>query len=212
MDSAKAKHIFLFFLNDYFKDLLESVDRINSASKSRQLIAELHAALNSAAERTLPTVVGRGDAADKRLATSGTDFHYRSVPLVEAGPDELIAMLAMDVAELPASYVASIKKTLEFAPEPLEPVRVLCFVLTKNQRAGAFQRTMMIAARTSAGSLVATPWPLRWRVGDEGGGDSLQGIDPKDEDDRLNYLLYLVINQDGATMRGAERSPGKPVH
>lgn len=59
MDSTRAKHIFRFFLTDYFKDLLESVDRIDSSSKSRQLIAELHTALNSAAERTLPTRTSR---------------------------------------------------------------------------------------------------------------------------------------------------------
>lgn len=213
MDSAKAKHIFLFSLNDYFKDLLESVERINRASKSRQSIAELQAALNSAAERALPIVVPRGDVADKRLATSGTDFYYRSVPLVEGGPDELVAMLAMDVAELPASYAVSIKESLKFAPEPLEAVRVLCFVLTKNQRTSAFQRTAMIAARTATGSLVAFPWPIHWRVGDQVVGDSLRGLNPADEeDDRLNYLLYLVINQDGAIMHGTGQTPGKPLH
>lgn len=210
MDSVKAKHIFLFFLNDFFKDLLTSVDRINSASKSRQLIAELHTALKSAAERALPTVVARGDAADKHLTTPGTDLYYRSVALVEGGADELVAMLAMDVAELPASYIASVKAALGSAPEPLEPVRVLCFVLTKDQRAGAFQKTMMIAARTANGALVATPWPLQWRVGNEVLGDSLQN--PEDEDDRLNYLLYLVLHQDGATMHGAGRSAGRPLH
>ena len=212
MDSTRAKQIFQFFLTGHFKDLLESVDRINSSSKSRQLIAELHTALNSAAERTLPTVVARGEAADKRLATPGTDFHYRSVPLMEGGPDELVAMLAMDVAELPASYASSIRTTLASSPEPLDPVRVISFVLTKEQRAGSFQRTMMIAARTATGSLVAVPWPLQWKVGDKVVGDSFQGVDPGVEEDRLNYLLYLVIDQDGATMRGAKRSPAKPLH
>lgn len=212
MDSVNVKHIFLFSLNDYFKDLLESVERINRASKSWQMIAELQAALNSAAERALPIVVPRGDAADKRLVTSGTDFYYRNLPLVEGGPDELVAMLAMDVVELPASYAVSIKDILKLTPEPLEAVRILCFVLTKNQRTSAFQRTMMIAARTATGSLVAFPFPIHWKVGDHVVGDSLQGLNPTDEENRLNYLMYLVINQDGAMLHGTIQTPGNSLH
>lgn len=212
MDSNTAKHIFLFSLNDYFKDLIASVDQIRRDSKSRQLITELQAALNSAAERTLPLVVPRGDNADKRLATSGTDFYYRTLPLVEGGSDDLVAMLAMDIAELPVSYLASIKETLSFAPEPLEPARILSFVLTKNQRASAFQRTMMIAARTTTGSLATALWPINWSVGGQVVGDSLTGLNVAEEEDRLNYLLHLVINQDGALLHGVGLPPENLPH
>lgn len=121
-------------------------------------------------------------------------------------------MLAMDIAELPVSYLASIKETLSFAPEPLEPARILSFVLTKNQRASAFQRTMMIAARTTTGSLATALWPINWSVGGQVVGDSLTGLNVAEEEDRLNYLLHLVINQDGALLHGVGLPPENLPH
>lgn len=212
MESTAAQKIFLSFLNDYFQHLLESVTRINPSSSSRQSIAELHSSLQTAAERTLPTVVKRGAAAHKHLTTPGTDFFYRCVPLTDGGREELIAMLAIDFAELPKSYADAVSNALQSLNEPLEPVRLLCFVLTKNQSAGAFQRTMMVGARSMTGSLVAIPSPVVWSVGNQIVGPNLQAADAEQEDERLNYLLYLVIDAGAALMRGAKEGPSTHIH
>ena len=210
MDSEKARRIFVWSLDTYFQELINLVDQINPSSKARNLIADFHAVLKAAATNTLLASVPRSAGKHKELVAPGTDFFYRICSLTPGGPKELVAMLAVDLNALPETDRNSINAYIGSASVSLEAVRVLSFVLTRGSGA-AYQRVMLVAAKDAAGSLVAVPWPPQWSVSGKVVGACVEGLNAEEEE-RLNYLLYLVLDQDAATMHSAKRDGPAPLH
>lgn len=195
MDANKAKRVFLFGLDSYFQELLQKVDSINPTSKASGQIEQLYATLLSAAAECTPTVVDRNHKEPLRLpVTPGTDFYFRTCPLVHEGPAELIGILALDVAQLPEGFRASVDSSLHGAPESLLPVRLLTFILTKGEGV-AFQRSMLLATTNREGSFIPVPHSFQWRVsGQIIGGEDLTDT-AEQEADRLSFLLDLVLRE-----------------
>jgi hypothetical protein len=149
MEPNKVKQIFTSGTESYFRELFQKVDSINQTSKSRGQIEQLYAALRTYFEDSTPIEVKRDVTEPVRhLVTSGTDLYFRMCQLAPQGPKELVVMLAMDVSYLPESCLVSIDGTLSEAPEPLIPVRLLTFVLTKGSSA-VFQPVCSLLRRTA---------------------------------------------------------------
>jgi hypothetical protein len=214
MDSNKVKQIFAFGVDSYFQEMLQKVDLINPRSQAREQIKQMYDAIRSSAAEAAPTEVRRHEIKPvDRLVVPGTDFYFRMCQLAPQGPKDLVAILAMDAGLLPSSCIPSLEAALGSAPEPYEVIRLLTIVLTKGNGV-AMQRVMLVAAKSLDGSLVPIPHSFQWRVS----GQIVGGVDitecSEEEADRLTFLLYLVMDEDAATIRSAPvpDDEGKPLH
>lgn len=203
MEQEQVRAIFVFAIDEYFKDILNDIDSINPSSKSRGQVAQLYEVMLTAANECTPTVLARDVPRPAyRLMEPGTEMFYRIVRLEEGGANELAAMLAVDASRIPESIMPAINAQLAPAPE-LELVKIVMFALKKGPGIQQ-QSVMLLVAKTADGEMHTIPYRFRWGVsGKVVGGEDIADK-AEEEQERLVFLVHIIMNEDAGTLHNAQ--------